>query len=46
MKNGDKLELIQYQGLFNYFVENHSLLLTIGEMEDIISAVEKHKNSL
>lgn len=30
-----------YQQLFDFFIENHGLILTIGEMQDIIEEVKK-----
>ena len=30
-----------YQSIFDYFHENHGLILTIGEIQDIIEEVKK-----
>ena len=35
----------RYQGLFNFFNQEHELILTVGEMDDIIRAVEEHKKA-
>jgi hypothetical protein len=32
----------EYQSLFDFFAKNHDLVLTVGEMEDVIYAVKEH----
>jgi Ca2+-binding EF-hand superfamily protein len=32
----------KYQGLFDFFAMNHDLVLTEGQMDDVINAVKEH----